>query len=70
MMELKGYGDRLAARAAQYGMTVDEYRRNNVLRVEISTRDVTNAVLALAGSTFAKTTGAQIAIDGGSDRVI
>lgn len=60
----------LAARAAQYGMTVDEYRRNNVLRVEISTQDVANAVLALAGPAFAKTTGAQIPIDGGSDRVI
>ena len=60
----------LAARAAQYGMTVEEYRRNNVLRVEISTRDVANAVLALAGPAFAKTTGAQIPIDGGSDRVI
>jgi rhamnose utilization protein RhaD (predicted bifunctional aldolase and dehydrogenase)/NAD(P)-dependent dehydrogenase (short-subunit alcohol dehydrogenase family) len=60
----------LAARAAQYGMTVEEYRRNNLLRVEISTRDVANAVLALAGPTFAKTTGAQIPIDGGSDRVI
>ncbi len=60
----------LAARAAQYGMTVEEYCRNNVLRVEISTRDVASAVLALAGPTFAKTTGAQIPIDGGSDRVI
>lgn len=60
----------LAARAAQYEMTVDEYRRNNVLRVEISTRDVANAVLALVGPAFAKTTGAQIPIDGGSDRVI
>ncbi|HEY8062219.1 MAG TPA: bifunctional aldolase/short-chain dehydrogenase [Gemmatimonadales bacterium] len=60
----------LAARAAQYGMTVEAYRRNNLLKVEISTRDVANAVLALAGPAFAKTTGAQIPIDGGSDRVI
>ena len=60
----------LAARAAHYGMTVDAYRRNNLMRVEISTRDVANAVLALAGPAFSKTTGAQIPIDGGSDRVI
>lgn len=60
----------LAARAASYGMTVAEYRTNNLLGVEISTRDVANAVLALAGPTFAATTGAQVAIDGGSDRVI
>jgi len=60
----------LAARAEQYGLTVEEYQRNNLLGVEITTRDVANAVLALAGSSFAKTTGAQIPIDGGSDRVV
>jgi NAD(P)-dependent dehydrogenase (short-subunit alcohol dehydrogenase family) len=60
----------LAARAAQYGLSVEDYRRNNLLRVEISTRDVANAVVALAGPTFSKTTGAQIPIDGGSDRVV
>ncbi|MGH7593200.1 MAG: SDR family oxidoreductase, partial [Gemmatimonadales bacterium] len=60
----------LAARAGQYGMTVDAYTRNNLLGVEITTRDVANAVLALVGPAFAKTTGAQLPIDGGSDRVI
>jgi NAD(P)-dependent dehydrogenase (short-subunit alcohol dehydrogenase family) len=60
----------LAARAKQYGMTVEEYQRNNLLGVEITTRDVANAVLALVGPAFAKTTGAQIPIDGGSDRVV
>jgi rhamnose utilization protein RhaD (predicted bifunctional aldolase and dehydrogenase)/NAD(P)-dependent dehydrogenase (short-subunit alcohol dehydrogenase family) len=60
----------LAARAKQYGMTVEEYQRNNLLGVEITTRDVANAVLALVGPAFAKTTGAQIPIDGGSDRIV
>ncbi len=60
----------LAARAASYGMTVEAYRRNNLLGVEISARDVAEAVLALLGPAFAKTTGAQIPIDGGSDRII
>ena len=60
----------LAARASQYGMTAEQYLRNNLLGVEITTHDVANAVLALAGPTFAKTTGAQIPIDGGSDRVV
>ena len=60
----------LAARASQYGMTVEEYRRNNLLGVEIGTHDVANAVLAMVGPAFAKTTGAQLPIDGGSDRVI
>jgi rhamnose utilization protein RhaD (predicted bifunctional aldolase and dehydrogenase)/NAD(P)-dependent dehydrogenase (short-subunit alcohol dehydrogenase family) len=57
-------------RALQYGMTSEEYIRNNLLGVEITTNDVAAAVLALAGPTFAKTTGAQIPIDGGSDRVV
>ncbi|HLB53628.1 MAG TPA: bifunctional aldolase/short-chain dehydrogenase [Gemmatimonadales bacterium] len=60
----------LADRAAQYGMTVEQYQRNNLLGVEITSRDVANAVLALVGPAFAKTTGAQIPIDGGSDRVV
>jgi len=60
----------LAARADHYGLSVEEYQRNNLLGVEITTRDVANAVVALAGPWFAKTTGAQIPIDGGSDRVV
>ena len=60
----------LADRAKNYGMTDEQYVRNNLLGVEITTRDVANAVVALAGSTFSKTTGAQIPIDGGSDRVV
>jgi rhamnose utilization protein RhaD (predicted bifunctional aldolase and dehydrogenase)/NAD(P)-dependent dehydrogenase (short-subunit alcohol dehydrogenase family) len=60
----------IEARAEQYGMTGEQYRRNNLLQVEITTADVANAVLALVGPAFAKTTGAQIPIDGGSDRVV
>lgn len=60
----------LADRAKQYGMTGEQYIRNNLLGVEITTRDVANAVLALVGPAFSKTTGAQIPIDGGSDRVV
>lgn len=60
----------LAARAKQYGMTVDQYRTNNLLGVQISSNDVAALVCAMAGAPFAKTTGAQVPIDGGSDRVI
>jgi rhamnose utilization protein RhaD (predicted bifunctional aldolase and dehydrogenase)/NAD(P)-dependent dehydrogenase (short-subunit alcohol dehydrogenase family) len=60
----------IAARAEQYGMTGEQYIRNNLLGVEITTADVVHLVLALAGPAFAKTTGAQIPIDGGSDRVV
>jgi NAD(P)-dependent dehydrogenase (short-subunit alcohol dehydrogenase family) len=60
----------LGERARQYGLTVDEYKRNNVLGVEVESRDVGELVAALCGPVFAKTTGAQIPIDGGNERVI
>ncbi len=60
----------LASRAKHYGMTVEQYKTNNVLKVEVTSRDVAELVAELCGATFAKTTGAQIPIDGGNDRVI
>jgi rhamnose utilization protein RhaD (predicted bifunctional aldolase and dehydrogenase)/NAD(P)-dependent dehydrogenase (short-subunit alcohol dehydrogenase family) len=60
----------LASRAAAYGLTVDEYRRNNVLRVEVTSRDVAELAAELCGPRFAKTTGAWIPVDGGNERVI
>jgi rhamnose utilization protein RhaD (predicted bifunctional aldolase and dehydrogenase)/NAD(P)-dependent dehydrogenase (short-subunit alcohol dehydrogenase family) len=58
----------LSQRARNRGMTVDEYRRDNFLRTEISSRDVAELVATVCGPAFAKTTGAEIAIDGGSGR--
>jgi len=60
----------LAARAAAYGMDVESYRKNNVLRTEVASRDVAELAAELCGPLFAKTTGAQIPVDGGNDRVI
>ena len=60
----------LAARAKNYNMTVEEYKTNNVLKTEIKSDNVAELVCSMAGSAFAKTTGAQVAIDGGSDRII
>jgi hypothetical protein len=62
--------DVLEARAKAYGMTVDQYRRNNLLGVEVRTKDVAALICAMAGPAFAKTTGAQVPIDGGSERVV
>lgn len=62
--------DVLSSRAEHYGMTVEEYRTNNVLRTELKSADVAAVILALLGSDFAKTTGAQIPVDGGNERVI
>jgi len=60
----------LEKRAKHYGMSVEEYKTNNILKTEISSKNVANLVSAMAGDLFAKTTGAQLPIDGGSDRII
>lgn len=60
----------LAKRAASYGLSVDEYKTNNVLKVEVTSRDVAELACQLAGPAFARTTGAQIPVDGGNERVI
>lgn len=60
----------LEERARSYGLTVDEYRRNNVLRVEVRSSDVAELAAEMCGPVFARTTGAQVPIDGGNERVI
>jgi len=60
----------LASRAKHYGLSVDEYKRNNVLKTEVTSRDVAELAAEMCGSLFAKTTGAQLPVDGGNDRVI
>jgi len=60
----------LAKRAAHYGMSIEEYKKNNLLKCEITSKDVANMAMAMAGRVFEKTTGAQVALDGGSDRII
>ena len=56
--------------AKRYGLTVEEYKSRNVLKIDVKTKEVARMVCAMAGSVFAKTTGAQIPIDGGNERVI
>jgi rhamnose utilization protein RhaD (predicted bifunctional aldolase and dehydrogenase)/NAD(P)-dependent dehydrogenase (short-subunit alcohol dehydrogenase family) len=60
----------LAQRAAQYGMSVAAYKTNNVLKTEVSSRDVAELAAEMCGPLFAKTTGAQVPVDGGNERVI
>ncbi len=60
----------LENRAKHYGMTVAEYKTNNILKTEITSKDVAALACAMAGPAFAKTTGAQVPIDGGNERVI
>jgi NAD(P)-dependent dehydrogenase (short-subunit alcohol dehydrogenase family) len=60
----------LAERAGQHGVDVETYKRRNLLRTEITSADVARAVVALCDDTFRVTTGAQIPIDGGNERVV
>lgn len=60
----------IAERAGRYGLSVDEYKRRNLLGAEITSTDVAAAVTALCGDGFRATTGAQIPIDGGNERVV
>ena len=56
--------------AERYGITVEEYKTRNLLKAEIKSADVGAMVSTMAGSVFGKTTGAQVPVDGGNDRVI
>jgi rhamnose utilization protein RhaD (predicted bifunctional aldolase and dehydrogenase)/NAD(P)-dependent dehydrogenase (short-subunit alcohol dehydrogenase family) len=60
----------LAQRAKHYGLTVDEYKTNNVLKTEVRSRDVAELAAEMCGPLFAKTTAAQVPVDGGNERVI
>jgi len=60
----------LAARAAHYGLTVDQYKRKNLLHSEIHAADVGAMIARMCGDDFRHTTGAQVPVDGGNERVI
>ncbi|HEX7053997.1 MAG TPA: bifunctional aldolase/short-chain dehydrogenase [Burkholderiales bacterium] len=60
----------LASRARAYNMTVEQYRKNNLLRTEVSSRDVAELAAEMCGPLFAKTTAAQVPVDGGNERVV
>ena len=51
-------------------MTVEQYKQRNLLGVEVTSDLVGAMVLQLVGPAFAATTGAQIAVDGGSERTL
>ncbi len=60
----------LQGRAESYGISVDEYKTNNVLHTAVTSKNVAEMMCAMAGVTFAKTTGSQVPVDGGNERVI
>jgi len=56
--------------AKRYGMTVQEYKTKNLLKAEIKSTDIARLISTMSGPVFRATTGSQIPIDGGNDRVI
>lgn len=60
----------LASRAKSYGLSVEEYKKNNVLTTEVSSLDVARLAVSMCGPAFAKTTGSNVPVDGGNERVI
>ncbi|GIV32920.1 MAG: short-chain dehydrogenase [Chitinophagales bacterium] len=60
----------LRKRAAHYGLTVEAYKKNNVLHTEVRSKDVARMVVSMLGPAFSKTTGAQVPVDGGNERII
>lgn len=60
----------LSQRAAHYQLSVEEYKKQNILSKTVRSKDVATLALAMAGDAFACTTGAQVPVDGGNDRVV
>jgi hypothetical protein len=53
-----------------YNLTVEQYRKNNLLKLEVSSKDVAELAAEMCGPLFAKTTAAQVPVDGGNERVV
>jgi len=60
----------LEARAKHYKLSVNEYKTNNVLKVEVNSIDVAELAAEMCGALFSRTTAAEVPVDGGNDRVI
>lgn len=60
----------LAARSAEYGMPVDEYKTRNLLGCEVTSETVAKAAVALCSDEFPATTAAQVPVDGGHPRAV
>ena len=60
----------VAERAANYGLTPEEYKKRNLLSVEVTSEAVARSAISLCTDNFSTTTGASVPTDGGSDRVI
>jgi len=60
----------LAERAANFKMTIDVYKRRILLLTEVTSNQVAEVVGTMCTKVFSVTTGAQVPVDGGNERVI
>jgi NAD(P)-dependent dehydrogenase (short-subunit alcohol dehydrogenase family) len=60
----------LEQRAAHYGLAIEEYKRRNLLGTDVTSAVVGRLVAEMCSDTFACTTGAQVPVDGGNERVV
>jgi NAD(P)-dependent dehydrogenase (short-subunit alcohol dehydrogenase family) len=60
----------LASRAQAYNMTVEQYRKNNLLKTEVTSKDVAELAAEMCGALFAKTTASQVPVDGGTEKLV
>lgn len=62
--------EKLVLRAKNYGLSVEDYKRNNLLGIEVRAADVAGIAAVMVGPMFRATTGTQVPVDGGNARVI
>lgn len=60
----------LASRAKAYNLSVEQYKKNNLLKTEVTSKDIAELAAEMCGPLFAKTTAAQVPVDGGNERVV
>ncbi|MDH5222370.1 MAG: bifunctional aldolase/short-chain dehydrogenase [Betaproteobacteria bacterium] len=60
----------LASRAKAYSMTVEQYKKRNLLKTEVASKDVAEMAAEMCGALFAKTTAAQVPVDGGTEKLV
>ncbi len=60
----------LASRAKAYNLSVEQYRKNNLLKTEVTSKDVAELAAEMCGPLFAKTTAAQVPVDGGTEKLV
>ena len=51
-------------------MSVDAYKKRNLLKASITSKDVARTIFLLVGKDMQATTGSHVSIDGGNERTV